>query len=396
MKCKRNTGGVYMGYRRDQSNIGWHSFSVTAVILLFSLAILFSGCGGGGGGHPASSFSLSGIMTGDIQQGVTITLSGTGSSSTTTASSGNYTFEGIANGSYTVIPTITGYTFTPTNQTIMIAGTNASAINFTSTKNTGSLSSISGTVMSSSGNAIHGVTMTLSGSNSGTVSTDVNGNYTLSGLATGSYIITPVRSGYTFSPSSSAKDIDGENIPGVNFTATANLTPTYTITGTITSSGTGLAGVTITLSGSNGIVKASTDAGGRYSFTDLTGSYTIEPSKSDYIFSPEIRSETIKGSDINGVNFDATSQTFSISGKVSGIVSEGVTITLNGPGSGNTIGPVLGSTSTDASGNYSFENLSNGSYTLTLSLSGYTFNPPSLVVGISDENATAINFTSIK
>jgi hypothetical protein len=55
----------------------------------------------------------------------------------------------------------------------------------------------------------------------------------------------------------------------------------------------------------------------------------------------------------------------------------------------------LGSTITDANGNYSFQNLSNGSYTITPSLSGYTFNPTSLVVGISDENATAINFTSI-
>lgn len=384
-----------MGDIRDQSNIGWHRFSTTAVILLSGLALLFSGCGSGGGGHSASSFSISGIMDGDVQKGVTITLSGAGSSSTTTDTSGNYIFEGIAGGSYTVTSTLTGYTFTPTSQTVMIAGANASAINFTSTINTGSLSSISGTVMLSGGKVIHGVTMTLNGSNSGTVSADVNGNYTFSGLATGNYIVTPVLSGYIFSPSISAQAIDGENISGVNFTAMANPSPTYTISGTITLSGKGLQGVAMTLGG-NGITTVTTDAGGRYTFTGLEGSYTIEPSKSDYIFSPESIKETVQKADITGVNFEATSRTFSISGKVSGIVSAGVTMTLNGPASGSTIGPASGSTITDANGNYSFENLSNGSYTITLSLSGYTFNPTSLVVGISDENATAINFTSIK
>jgi hypothetical protein len=382
-----------MGDMRDQSNIGRHRFSTTAVILLSGLAFLFSGCGGRSGSHPASSFSISGIMDGDVRQGVTITLSGADSSSTTTDTGGNYSFEGRSDGSYTVTPTLAGHTFTPTSQTVMVEGANASAIDFTSTINTGPLSSISGTVIMLNGGAVlSGVTMTLSGSNSGTVLTDVNGNYTFSGLATGSYIVTPVRSGYIFSPSSSAQTLDGENIPGVNFTATANSTPTYTIAGTITSSGTGLAGVTMTLSGTNGIAKTTTDAGGRYAFTGLTGSYTIEPSKSDYIFIPESSSKTIKGADINGVNFEATPQTFSISGKVGGIVSAGVNMTLSDSASGNTIT----TTSTDANGDYSFQNLSNGSYTITPSLSGYTFNPTMLVIGISYGKADAINFTSIK
>lgn len=381
-----------MGDMRDQSSIGRHRLYTTAVILLSGLALLFSGCGGGSGGSSASSFGISGIMDGDIRQGVTITLSGAGSSSTTTDTGGNYSFEGLGDGLYTVTPTLTGHTFTPTSQTVMVEGANASAVNFTSTINTGSLTSISGTAMLTNGNVLSGVTMTLSGSNSGTVSTDVNGNYTFSGLATGSYIVTPVRSGYTFSPSSSARTLDGENIPGVNFTAKADPTPTYTIAGTITLSGTGLAGVAMTLSGTNGIAKTTTDAGGRYAFIGLTGSFIIEPSESDYIFIPESSSGTITGADINGVNFEATPQTFSISGNVSGIVSAGVNMTLSESASGNTIT----TTSTDANGNYSFQNLSNGSYTITPSLSGYTFNPTMLVVGISYGNADAINFTSIK
>jgi len=124
-----------MGDISDQSNIRRHIFSTTLFILFSGLAFLFSGCSSGGGGHSASTFILSGIMNGDIQEDVTITLSGAGSSSTTTATNGNYAFEGLADGSYTVTPTLTGYTFTPTSQNVMIEGANASAINFTSTIN---------------------------------------------------------------------------------------------------------------------------------------------------------------------------------------------------------------------------------------------------------------------
>jgi hypothetical protein len=68
-------------------------------------------------------------------------------------------------------------------------------------------------------------------------------------------------------------------------------------------------------------------------------------------------------------------------------------MTLSGPAPQST---TLGGTITDATGNYSFQNLPNGSYTITPSLNGYTFNPTSLVVAISYKNADAINFISIK
>jgi len=69
-----------------------------------------------------------------------------------------------------------------------------------------------------SGNAgTTGATLTA-GSASGT--SDGSSNYTLSGLANGTYTVTPTKSGCTFSPASSSVTISSANVTGVNFSAT--------------------------------------------------------------------------------------------------------------------------------------------------------------------------------
>src|SRR5437764_415680 len=47
-----------------------------------------------------------------------------------------------------------------------------------------------------------------------------SGSYTFSGLAKGTYTVTPSHTGYTFSPASNNVTINAANVPGVNFTAT--------------------------------------------------------------------------------------------------------------------------------------------------------------------------------
>ena len=63
--------------------------------------------------------------------GATVALSGTSSGSTTADSSGNYTLGGLSNGTYTVTPTLAGYTFSPASQSVTINGANVTAVNFT-------------------------------------------------------------------------------------------------------------------------------------------------------------------------------------------------------------------------------------------------------------------------
>lgn len=76
--------------------------------------------------------------------------------------------------------------------------------------------SISGRVMDSSNNGISGVT--ISDGEGHTAVTDSNGNYTLIGLLTGTYTITPSKSGYTFSPASRAVTVPPNKI-GQDFVA---------------------------------------------------------------------------------------------------------------------------------------------------------------------------------
>jgi hypothetical protein len=57
---------------------------------------------------------------------VTVALSGgsTSKPSTTTDSSGNYSFTGLAGGTYTVTPTLAGYTFSPSAPSVTITANN--------------------------------------------------------------------------------------------------------------------------------------------------------------------------------------------------------------------------------------------------------------------------------
>jgi hypothetical protein len=78
--------------------------------------------------------------------------------------------------------------------------------------------------------------------------------------------------------------------------------------------------------------------------------------------------------------------THSISGTVSGAVTAGATVALAGASSATA--------TTGAGGAYSFSGLQDGAYTLTPSLSGYTFSPPSTQVTVSGRDVAAINFAS--
>ena len=68
--------------------------------------------------------NISGFITvgGVAKQGVIVTLSGPNSATAATDGSGYYSFPGLLNGRYTLTPSITEYTFTPTSQTVTING----------------------------------------------------------------------------------------------------------------------------------------------------------------------------------------------------------------------------------------------------------------------------------
>jgi len=158
--------------------------------------------------------------------------------------------------------------------------------------------SISGTV-SSCGAPLQGVTVELKGATcaSTTTTTDASGNYRFQWLAKGTYTVTPLMSGYSFTPANQTVTVVKAEIKGVNFDAGSG---GYSVSGTITltSGGAPLPGVTVELlKDAAPVSSTTTDAGGNYQFTCLSGGvYTITPSIPGYGFSPANRQETLNSS----------------------------------------------------------------------------------------------------
>ena len=81
--------------------------------------------------QPALTHSISGSAG---VAGATVSWTGTASGSTTADGSGNYTIPSLADGSYTITPTKTGYSFSPTNSAQTVSGADITGVNFTATQ----------------------------------------------------------------------------------------------------------------------------------------------------------------------------------------------------------------------------------------------------------------------
>jgi hypothetical protein len=196
-------------------------------------------------------------------------------------------------------------------------------VNFTATAT--ATFTISGTLSPTAGGS--GATVTLSGASNATTTANGSGNYSFSGLSNGGYTVTPSNTGYTFSPGSQPVTIDGANVTGVNFTATA--TATFTISGTLSPTAGG-SGATVTLSGASNATTTA-NGSGNYSFSGLSnGGYTVTPSNTGYTFSPGSQPVTIDGANVTDVNFTA-STTQQASGAPVLFFSD----LLSGPATGN-------------------------------------------------------------
>jgi alpha-tubulin suppressor-like RCC1 family protein len=109
--------------------------------------------------------------------------------------------------------------------------------------------------------------------------TDSNGNYTITGLAAGTYTLKATKFGHTLTISGFTNPVAvGPNQTGKNFVATVGL---YSFTGYVNDlqTGAGVSGVNAVI----GAVTRTTDATGKFSFTGLAnGVYTLTLSKAGY------------------------------------------------------------------------------------------------------------------
>src|SRR6266436_1884451 len=169
---------------------------------------------------------------------------------------------------------------------------------------------ISGQVLNSTNAPVTDAQITLKdGSSLTQVFTQSDGSYQFSRLREGgSFTVGASKPHFTMAPASQTfNNLSGNQT--LNFVATSTNAPFFTVGGQITNNGSGLSGVTVTLSGSQESIQT-TDNSGNYSFTLAGGGdYTVTPSILAFNFAPQ--NQTFNNLSANQIaNFAGTRQNF--------------------------------------------------------------------------------------
>jgi hypothetical protein len=105
-----------------------------------------------------------------------------------------------------------GLSFAPESRTVTVNSANISGQSFTVSPGY----NIIGRITTSGGAAIVGVTVTRSGS-AVIAATNSAGYFVFSGVANGTYTLTPAMSGTTFTPATKSVTVNGSDSSGQNF-----------------------------------------------------------------------------------------------------------------------------------------------------------------------------------
>jgi aryl-phospho-beta-D-glucosidase BglC (GH1 family) len=139
-------------------------------------------------GSSATPLAISGTVSG--AKVVTVAVEGAATKTITPNADGSFSATGLASGNYTLVPHAAGYIFTPVSRAEVLGGTSIGDVMFYAMPTSAPSYTLAGTV---SGVTLAGVYVTLTGTNVGSTVTDAGGNYSFSGLPSGTYRLTAYR-----------------------------------------------------------------------------------------------------------------------------------------------------------------------------------------------------------
>ncbi|MCB1188276.1 carboxypeptidase regulatory-like domain-containing protein [bacterium] len=187
--------------------------------------------------------------------GISLTLNPGSIMTTVSGADGEYSFEGVADGAYTVDPLQAGYSFTPSSQNVNVSGADEDSVDFEASGGQPTFA-ISGNI-NDGGSPVPGVAVTLT-PGFRLAFTDVNGNYSFTNLAPSQYNLKPTLGKWTFNPVVRLVNLGSANENGIDFAATAP-PPTRKVSGQMdwfvpgdASEKYGIPGLLMTLQGQNG------------------------------------------------------------------------------------------------------------------------------------------------
>ena len=160
----------------------------------------------------------------------------------------------------------------------------------------------------------------------------------------------------------------------------------YTVSGTVT--GAGKDNATLTLQGAGAPRTATSNATGGYQFLNVpTGDYTLTVSKKGFAYTPPSQTVKVASKDfvVPAISSVVDLGAYAVSGTISGDVKSSIQVKL--VGNGKTL-----SATTNSSGAFSIAGATAGTYTLTPSLTGYSFSPASRTVTVAGAAVTGQDF----
>ena len=345
----------------------------------------------------APVFAVSGQVTVSGSTPLAQATVAAGLASAVTDAQGNYSIAGLGDGAYTLDAAAAGDIFNPEQASVNVAGSDPGGVNFTASP---ALLSISGRVATAAGQPVAAVTLQAY-QNGGLIQTfqagtGADGTYTLTGLppfAREAYVIVPSAGGYLFSPPQQLAPLTDSDLTGVDFTAL----PAATVSGRIaTSLGQGVAGMQVTSDELTETPAVQTDGNGNYTLTLSQGWHVITPNwppgenvNLPYVFSPQTLRIDVPPAGLTGINFTA-SQTYGVSGQILTVGGQGVAgapVDLQADPPNAPDGALYATTSTDAHGDFYFQNVPNSDYLVVPHLAGMGIMPADQYVQVNEDRA---------